>query len=94
MKLIREVLTIEIELLENKDSLISQFTNDLEKNNKYDKVKMFNMKKWGSEISLNFYIINKSKRKCLKEERAIIKYLETKASKTYVLMKSFCEMEV
>ena len=94
MKLIREVITIDVELLENEDSLISQFTNDLEKNNKYDKVKIFNMKKWGSVYSLNFYIDKKSKRKCLKEERVIIKYLETNCQKMYILMKSFCEMEV
>ena len=94
MKLIREVITIDVELLENEDSLISQFTNDLEKNNKYDKVKIFNMKKWGSVYSLNFYIVKKSKRKCLKEERAIIKYLETNCQKMCMLMKSFCEMEV
>ena len=94
MKFVREVITIEVELLENEDSLISQFTNDLEKNNKYDKVKMFNVKKWGSEISLIFYIIKKSKRQCLKEERAIIKYLETNCQKIYVLMKSFGRMEV
>ena len=36
MKLIREVITIDVELLENEESLISQFTNDIEKNNKYE----------------------------------------------------------